>query len=55
MAAFPTGSLANREQEDPLGLLPSVSPHIFDIFYPFPSSMVFLLHLIKDRRFNRKI
>jgi hypothetical protein len=28
MGTFPTGSLANRKQEDPLGLLPRVSPHI---------------------------
>jgi hypothetical protein len=39
---FPTGSLANRIQDAPLGLLSSMSVQISGIFYQFPQSMAVL-------------
>jgi hypothetical protein len=45
MGAFPTGSLANRKQGGPLGLLPTVSPHNSDSLCLFPRSTTAFIKL----------
>ncbi len=52
--AFPTRSPANRMQEDPLGLSPSVSPYFWGISCLFPHSTAILINLIKNWKHNRK-
>jgi hypothetical protein len=54
LGAFPNVSLANRKQGYPLVLLPSVSPHISDMFWWFLRRRAVLLNLIKNWRHDRK-
>jgi hypothetical protein len=45
MGAFPSGSPANRKQGNPLGLMPTMSPHILGIFCLFPQSTAVFIKL----------
>jgi hypothetical protein len=54
MDALLTRSPASREQEDPLGLSPSVSSNISGIFCLSPRTMAVLFDLIKNKRYNKK-
>ncbi len=52
---FHSGSSANRKQENPLSLMPTVSPHISGIFCLFPWSVQVLLNLNTIWTHNKKL
>jgi hypothetical protein len=52
---FLPGLPANGKQRNPLGLLPTMSPHISAIFFLFPRSMADLLNLNTIRRHDKKL
>ncbi len=55
MGTFPTGLSASRKQRDPLGLLPTISPHISGILRVYPRSKAVLFNLSKTWRITRKM
>jgi hypothetical protein len=48
MGAFPSRSPANRKQGNPISLMPTVSPHITDIFCLLPRSTEVFIKLRYD-------